>query len=168
MIILETSYTTISFPTFIRDVGSLIGETLEVEAPELLEQFQLVPFKMKVQGIDRTLIDKVFAVCDYYMQGKVKKHSRHIYDIHKLLALVPQDESFKKLVKDVREIRKLSDICISAQDDVDIPTILNAIINNDIYKEDYQALTKRLLGESIDYDVAISSLKIISENGMFE
>ena len=30
-------------------------------------------FEMKVQGIDRTLADKVFAVCDYYLQGKVAK-----------------------------------------------------------------------------------------------
>ena len=34
---------------------------------------------MKVQGLDRTLADKIFAICDYYMQGKVKKHSRHIH-----------------------------------------------------------------------------------------
>jgi len=39
------------------------------------------PFEMKVQGIDRALADKVFAVCDYYLQGKVAKHSRHLYDI---------------------------------------------------------------------------------------
>ena len=52
-------------------------------------------FEMKVQGIDRTLADKVFAVCDYYLQGKVAKHSRHLYDIYKLLPLVPQDENFR-------------------------------------------------------------------------
>ena len=58
-------------------------------------------FEMKVQGIDRTLADKVFAVSDYYLQGKVAKHSRHLYDIYKLLPLVPQDENFRELVKEV-------------------------------------------------------------------
>ena len=58
-------------------------------------------FEMKVQGIDRTLADKVFAVCDYYLQGKVAKHARHLYDIYKLLPLVPQDENFRELVKEV-------------------------------------------------------------------
>ena len=62
-------------------------------------------FEMKVQGIDRTLADKVFAVCDYYLQGKVAKHSRHLYDIYKLLPLVPQDENFRELVKEVRAVR---------------------------------------------------------------
>lgn len=41
-----------------------------------------------LQGLDRTLVDKVFAICDYYLQNRIKKHSRHIYDIYKLLPLV--------------------------------------------------------------------------------
>ena len=65
---------------------------------------------MKVQNIDRTLADKVFAICDYYLQGKTKRYSRHIYDIHKLLPKVPIEEEFKVLVKQVREV-SLS-ICI--------------------------------------------------------
>ena len=32
------------------------------------------------------------------MQGKVAKHSRHLYDIYKLLPLVPQDENFKESI----------------------------------------------------------------------
>ena len=71
------------------------------EAPEELENFCLEPFEMKVQGLDRTLADKVFAICDYYMQNWVKKHSRHIYDIYKLLQIVPQTKEFKVLVEDV-------------------------------------------------------------------
>ena len=38
------------------------------EAPKELKNFGLEPFEMKVQGLDRTLVDKVFAICDYYMQ----------------------------------------------------------------------------------------------------
>lgn len=71
------------------------------EAPEELENFCLEPFEMKVQGLDRTLADKVFVICDYYMQNRVKKHSRHIYDIYKLLQIVPQTKEFKVLVEDV-------------------------------------------------------------------
>ena len=88
---------------------------------------------MKVQGIERTLADKVFAICDYYLQDRVKRHSRHIYDIYKLLPLVPQNEEFKALVKEVRNIRSLTNICPSAQPTVNIPDILNFIIDNDIY-----------------------------------
>ena len=68
-------------------------------------------FTMKVQDIDRTLADKVFAICDYYLQGKTKRYSRHIYDIHKLLSKVPLGETFKDLVKQVRAARAEMDIC---------------------------------------------------------
>lgn len=59
------------------------------EAPDELENFYLEPFEMKVQGIDRTLVDKVFAICDYYMRNRVKKHSRHIYDICNYIRVLP-------------------------------------------------------------------------------
>lgn len=54
---------------------------------------------MKVQGMDRTLVDKVFAICDYYMLDKVKNHSRHIfYEIYKLIQIVPNTDEFRKLI----------------------------------------------------------------------
>ena len=82
-VLMETSFAEVSFPTVMLSVHSYIGDMMEEEAPEELENFCLNPFEMKVQGIDRTLADKVFAICDYYMQNRVKKHSRHIYDIYK-------------------------------------------------------------------------------------
>jgi hypothetical protein len=39
-----------------------------------VDSYGLLPFEMKVQGIDRTMIDKVFAICDYYMKGDVRRH----------------------------------------------------------------------------------------------
>ena len=64
MVIMETSFTEVSFPTVTLAVGSYIGELLQEEAPEMLTEYSLNPFEMKVQGLDRTLIDKVFAVCE--------------------------------------------------------------------------------------------------------
>jgi len=58
--------------------GSYIGDMMIEEAPEEIKNFRLDPFEMKVQGLDRTLVDKVFAICDYYMQDRVKKHSWHV------------------------------------------------------------------------------------------
>ena len=58
---------------------------MKSEAPEFIEKFSLSDFKMKTQCIERTFIDKVFALCDYFLQNKIPSHSRHIYDIYKLL-----------------------------------------------------------------------------------
>ena len=168
MVIMETSFTEVSFPTVTLAVGSYIGKLLQEEAPEMLTEYSLNPFEMKVQGLDRTLIDKVFAVCDYYLSGRVKKHSRHIYDIYKLLPLVRQDDDFRKLIHEVREVRSKASICLSAQPDVNVTELLYKIIRDEVYKEDYNTLTVRLLKEKVDYNEAIQALRKIADSGFFD
>lgn len=167
-VLLETSFAEVSFPTIVLPVRSYIGDMMEDEAPEELVNYWLDPFEMKVQGIDRTLTDKVFAICDYYMQDKVKKHSRHIYDIYKLLPFVPQDEDYKRLVREVRNVRAMTNICPSAQPGVDIPELLRHIVENDAYKRDYETITWRILEEQIPYKIAVEAVKEIADSGMFE
>ncbi len=166
-VLMETSYTAVSFPTVTLPVSNYIGKMMETEAPEYITEFQLDPFEMKVQGLDRTLVDKVFAVCDYYLQDKVQKHSRHLYDIYKLFSLVPQDEAFKKLVGEVREVRAQSSICPSAQPGVDVPALLKKLISEKVYKSDYDNLTMQLLEEQVAYTVVIKTLTRIAESGIF-
>ena len=168
MVIMETSFTEVSFPTVTLAVGSYIGKLLQEEAPEMLTEYSLNPFEMKVQGLDRTLIDKVFAVCDYYLSGRVKKHSRHIYDIYKLSPLVRQDDDFKKLIQEVRDVRSKASICLSAQPDVNVTELLYKIIRDEVYKEDYNTLTVRLLKEKVDYNEAIQVLRKIADSGFFD
>lgn len=167
-VLLETSYTAVSFPTVILPVHSYIGDMMKTEAPDYAEEFSLIPFSMKIQGIDRTLADKIFAICDYYLQGKKQKHSRHIYDIYKLLTLVRLDENFKNLVNEVRSIRAQSPICPSALPDVNVPQLLEQIITEKAYKNDYDTLTTQLLEESIPYEVAINALKDIAQSDIFK
>ena len=167
VILLETSFTARSFPTVTLPVSSFIGQTLEREASGLLKEYSLNPFNMKVQGLDRTLTDKVFAVCDYYLQNRIKKHSRHIYDIYKLLPLVKQDDAFRALVREVRAVRKESVICPSAADGVNIPELLAEMIQKEAYREDYRNLTEKLLEEEVDYDTAVTALERIAAGGMF-
>ena len=61
---------------------------------------------MNLQSINRTYIDKVFALCDYYMQGKSKRYSRHLYDLYKLKECVTFDEEFRGLIGEVRKHRE--------------------------------------------------------------
>lgn len=167
-VLMETSFTSVSFPTVQLPVTNYIGRMMESEAPEAISDFHLNPFVMKVQGLDRTLADKVFALCDYYLQEKVQKHSRHLYDIYKLLPLVPQQVKFKILVEEIRNVRKQSNICPSAQDDVNVPELLKEIIQKEVYRQDYQNVTDNLLEEKVDYDMAVQALKQIAQSGMFD
>lgn len=167
-VLLETSFAEVSFPTVVLPVHSYIGEMMTDEAPDALPVYRLDVFDMKVQGLDRTLADKVFAVCDYYMNGRVKKHSRHIYDIYKLLPLVPQTGQFRELVREVRNVRAMTNICPSAQPGVNIPEMLRFLIENRIYKEDYDSITSRILEEPISYETAIEALRTIAASDVFE
>ena len=168
MVILETSFAEVSFPTVILPVHSYIGDMMETEAPEMVGPYGLQPFEMKVQGIDRTMIDKVFAICDYYMKGDVRRHSRHIYDIFKLLPMVSLNDDLGKLIKEVREVRaKNVSICHSAQPGVDVPGVLMEIVEKEIYRADYESVTSRILEEQIPYDTAIGAIRRIAESGIF-
>lgn len=167
-VVLETSFAEVSFPTVIIPVHSYLGDMLEVEEPEQVEAFGLKPFEMKVQGLDRTLIDKVFAICDYYLKGDVRRHSRHIYDIYKLLPLVPQTEDFKALVGEVRRVRAMTNICPSAQIGVDVPKLLTQLIEDEIYKDDYESITSRILEEAVRYETAIEAVKVLAKSGIFD
>lgn len=167
-VLMETSFAEVAFPTVILQVHSYIGDMMTKEAPDELENFHLEPFEMKVQGLDRTLVDKVFAICDYYMQDRVKKHSRHIYDIYKLLQIVPQTEEFRVLIQEVRSVRAMTNICPSAQPEVNVSEMLNFLIENEIYKDDYEKITARILEEDVNYETAIEAVKKIAASGMFE
>ncbi|MEE0878342.1 MAG: nucleotidyl transferase AbiEii/AbiGii toxin family protein [Treponemataceae bacterium] len=166
-VILETSYITISFPTEKKEVSSFIGNMMKTESPDFIETFGLSDFTMKTQCIERTFIDKVFALCDYYLQNKISSHSRHIYDIYKILPKINFDENFYKLIFDVREVRKISPICVSSDEKYKISELLKEIINNEIYKKDYQNITEKILEEQIDYETSISALKKIIEKDIF-
>ena len=50
---------------------------------------------------------------------------------------------------------------------IKISELLNEIINNEIYKKDYQNITEKILEEQIYYETSISALKIIIEKDIF-
>lgn len=167
-VLLETSFVEISFPTVLLPVHSYIGDLFLEEAPDAIKKYDLKIFNMKVQELNRTLIDKVFAVCDYYLYGKVERHSRHIYDIYKLYPLISLDKNFRSLVQEVRQERSKKRICQSAQPEVDVPGLLREIIKENVYKKDYNLLTTKLLKENIDYEEAIQALTQIAASEMFD
>ena len=67
-----------SYPTEEKEIMSIIFDCLETEESEILRDYGLEPFKMKTQTLSRTIIDKIFAVCDYYMVGRAKIGRAHV------------------------------------------------------------------------------------------
>ena len=151
---LETSLMSYAFPTEERKLGNYILEALGIEEEELIETYDLGAFPMRVQSLNRTLIDKIFAVCDYYLQGKANRNARHLYDIYKLTEHVEIDEPFLDLVNEVRfhRIEMGSEIAPAAPLDVNILGLVQRIYDEDFYREDYRETTLKLISDSLEYE----------------
>lgn len=166
---LETALGSYSFPTDIVDIGNYLGDYLErTGRNDVAKKYGLEKFSMKIQSLERTYIDKIFALCDYYLQGKSKRYSRHLYDIYKLTPKININDDFTKLVKEVREYRANMSICPSAQPDVNVKDIILEFCDNDFYKEDYHEITSYFAADFVAYEDVILNLRQIVEHGIFE
>lgn len=115
------------------------------------------------KGYKAIYIDKIFALCDYYIQNKSKRYSRHLYDIFKLTERIHFDESFEKLYEEVREHRKKMEVCPSAVNGVNVSELIRDFCDNNFYKEDYQAITSYFADDFVVYEDTISQMLKIAD-----
>jgi hypothetical protein len=161
---LETALGSYAFPTEIVPIGCYIGDFfIKRNRCDLAAQFVLDEFEMKLQSIERTYIDKIFALCDYYIQGKSKRYSRHLYDIYKLTGRINFDDSFMKLYEEIREHRKKMGICPSAEAGVNVPVLIREFCNEDFYKDDYQAITSYFSDDFVAYEDTIDLMRKLAD-----
>ena len=165
---LETALGSYSFPTQTVEIRNYIGDYLEGRGrTDLAEQFSLGRFSMNLQSLERTYIDKVFALCDYYLQGKSKRYSRHLYDIYKLTPRIEFNDEFAVLVREVREHRSKMRICPSADETVDVPVVISEFCDNSFYREDYQAITDYFAKDAVSYDDVIGQMRTLAASNLF-
>jgi len=167
-LIVETEVSIHSFPSELQDADCilyqyLIGQNLN----DIISEHQLEPFLVRTQSLERTYIDKVFAICDYYLTSNLQEHSRHIYDLHKIHPLVQYDETFIHLINEVRAIRSENKMCLSAQPGINVTEVIQMIIEKQIYKKDYNDITRDLLFENVTYQDTMTTLKTIMKAGIF-
>lgn len=167
-LVLETYVALLPFPTVTRMVDNYLYRFLKkIDRLDIAEQYDLMPFPITTQAIERTLVDKVFAICDYYLDGKTEKHSRHLYDIHKIYTNMKIPNNFKDLIANVRSLRSELAVCPSAKDGVDINKVLQEIVDTEAYKNDYEEITSGLLFTPLEYDEVITSIKAIIQLNLF-
>lgn len=167
-LVIETYVALLPFPTIERMVDNYIYRFLKkINRLELAETYDLMPFKITTQTIERTLVDKVFALCDYYIEDKIERHSRHLYDIHKIVESIGLSEKLLTLIPEVRAVRSRLSICPSAKADVCVTDILYEIIESQAYRSDYEDITLGLLFVPETYDTVIQSLQRLADSGMW-
>ena len=155
-LIVETSFYQEVYPVETHAVGSFVGKFCEKRGVKLPIPFEEALVNMQVQSLERTFIDKVFAICDYHLQDMQDRDSRHLYDIAKLLPEIKITPELDALIDDVRDDRMQSKNNPAAQPEHDIPVMLKGIISSRFYESDYNNITKKLLYEDVSYEEAIS------------
>lgn len=155
-LIVETSFYQEVYPVETHAVGSFVGKFCEKRGIKLPILFEEALVNMQVQSLERTFIDKVFAICDYRLQDMQDRDSRHLYDIAKLLPEIKITPELDALIDDVRDDRMQSKNNPAAQPEHDIPAMLKEIISSRFYESDYNSITKKLLYEDVSYEEAIS------------
>ena len=167
-LIIETAVYIKAYPCERLQATSIIYDYLKQNGYEdLIQKYGLEPFELNVQTASRTLIDKLYALGDYYLSDAVQEHSRHIYDIFKLSDIVSLDANLKQLVSEVFDERKPHEQCRSAKDGIDMNVLLQEIIDKDIYKKDYEDITEKMLFEDVPYSTAIKTLQKIVDYKLF-
>lgn len=168
-LLVETVFMVKSFPYEYKNATCMIYDYLLTEEnKEAIDKYNLSPFTICVQTLERTFIDKVFALCDYMLKEQITRKSRHIYDLYKLKEYINFDEQLIKLIKEVREERKSNKGCISANNNINISKVLRKMIDTEYYKQDYINNTEKLLSKQVNYEIAITVLENIIESGIFE
>lgn len=165
---IDTIFSIRSFPYEKKLATSIIYDyLLEMGLDEFINSYELLPCSINTQSIDRTFIDKVFALCDYYLKGITKERSRHLYDIYKLYPLLSDDNLIRMLVKETRHTRANSPFCESAKSSKDISELLQEIIDKEYYRIDYKENTSILLFDDISYEEAITVVSKIITKKLF-
>lgn len=167
-IIIETSYYQTVYPVEQHPVGSFVGKFCKEKDIQIPVPFEAAEVTMQVQSIERTFVDKAFAVCDYKIQNMQDRDSRHLYDICKLMEKVKLDEALDTLIDTVRDDRIQSKNNPSAQLEYNIPQMLKEIIQSRFYEADYRDITQKLLYENVSYDYAVENgIAIVADSDVF-
>ncbi len=156
-IVVETSYYQISYPVNKIEITSFINHFCKKNNVDMPFEFEAIKFEMDVQSLERTFIDKVFAVCDYKIENMMDRDSRHLYDIAKIEPMITFNDSLKELILRVRADRRESKSNPSADSKYNINEMLKEIIDSAFFKNDYNNITSKLLYEEYSYEDAINN-----------
>lgn len=132
---------------------------------DIVKKYELQPFPASVQTLERTFIDKLFALCDYHIEKKYDRYSRHLYDIHKIwISGLLRKDIISELILPVVKDRQLFGVKNhSCMPNAKPNEILKQIIKIRAYEKDYNEVTSDFILTPVAYETCISSLSEIIE-----
>jgi len=107
---IEATSFTVSEPVEIHTIEPILYKYATIEEREILiKEFDIKPFDMKVQKLERIFIDKMFAAQLYFQKQMYIDLSKHLYDLtvlfktNRIQSFFENVEEFKKIVGYKRE-----------------------------------------------------------------
>lgn len=166
--LVEANYYLTVYPVHKQPIHNILLDFCKDRGINLPEGLYVPEFSMAVQDIQRTFIDKVFALCDYSIQGLTERNSRHLYDLYQMMPYIQFDDEFLSLIDAVRQDRMKSKNNPSAQPEYDISAMLQEIIDTGLFKDDYNHITTPLLYQPVSYETVKDNLQDIVDSRMFD
>lgn len=163
-IIVETILVYKPYPIKDMEVSNYITKYLNKnDRTDLIKKYELFPFVMPIQTLERTFIDKLFAICDYHLENEYNRYSRHIYDIHMIWNSGKLEKDLmQEIVLDVIKDRQLfGKRNVSCQPGAIPNKILKEIVALRVYEADYNDVTTKFIYKAVDYNTSIESLNKI-------
>ncbi len=155
-IIVETIVAYRPYPIKEMEIGNYITKYLKKNIrADLISKYELSPFIMPIQTMERTFVDKLFAICDYHLGKEYNRYSRHIYDIHMIWNSGRLEKDImRKIVPDVIKDRQLfGKRNLSCQPGTAPNEILKEIVALKVYEADYNDVTAKFIYKPVDYNI---------------
>lgn len=168
-VIVETIVVYQPFPTIIKEVSNFITNyVLEIKREDIVEKYQLEPFEMLIQSVERTFIDKIFAICDYHLNGTYDRYSRHLYDIYMIWNSSMLDknllvEIIPNVISDRQRFEDRNPSCKKGSNPIEI---LLDILRSEVYRNDYLNITSKLIYNSVSYEECVDTMHEIIASGI--
>ncbi len=149
------------------EVGNYITNYLETieEGKDLIAKYNLGKFKMNVQSIERTFIDKLFAICDYHLAKTYDRYSRHIYDTHMIWkSNLLNMKIVRNITGDViKDRQRFLDRNLSSAPGMKPKEIIQDIITKEVFKKDFEKVSLVFIYNEVSYEESIKSIIEILE-----
>lgn len=168
-IIIETIVAYKPYPIVEKEVNNFITRYLiENNRIDIVNAYELKPFKMAIQSLERTFLDKIFALCDYHLSNTYERYSRHLYDLHMIWTSGQLDMKIisqitQNVIKDRQQYGERNKSCMPGARPNEI---LEEIIKDSVYEKDFLKVTERLIYKPVLYKQCIQSLNEITKSGL--
>lgn len=101
---IEATSFTVSEPTELHTIEPILYKYADEKEREILtKEYNIAPFEIKVQKLERIFIDKIFASQWYFEKEMYMDLSKHLYD----LTILFKTQRIQKLFNDVKKFEKI-------------------------------------------------------------